>query len=335
MYSIGYLTVLGMAALTGGAGLSQAGLASDVARSTRDFVAAIDRRDATAMAEAYCPGAAFMRPDGVLSDAERAAQAARVTGGGSTVARSFGRVQVRRVGEVAIVVADTRAKGQWGEAATQLTAVWLNAGSSKPCLAFLGRAPGGSAAVAATWDEAFQVSDTINRKPNAWLVGAVAGVAPGRALDIASGQGRNAIWLATRGWRVKAIDVSGEGLRLTREAAAPAKLPVETVQDDIFTHDYGRGDYDLIAFIYAPTRGLERKALDALKPGGLVVVEAFGNAADVKRAGQGVFWAPGELKELFGRAGFEIVRYEEPTDRADYGQEFAPLVRLVARKPKS
>ena len=80
-------------------------------------------------------------------------------------------------------------------------------------------APGGDAGDAATWDNAFLVSESFSRKPNRLLTEAVQGVKPGAALDVGMGQGRNAVWLATRGWQVTGFDVAGEGLRLAREQA--------------------------------------------------------------------------------------------------------------------
>src|SRR2546421_3482670 len=70
------------------------------------------------------------------------------------------------------------------------------------------------------WDERFARGDELHDdQPSPPLPAAVAGVAPGLALDLASGGGRHAIWLAERGWRVEAIDGSRVGTeRMMKEA---------------------------------------------------------------------------------------------------------------------
>jgi SAM-dependent methyltransferase len=192
---------------------------------------------------------------------------------------------------------------------------------------------GGDAAVAGQWDAAFLTSQTLNREPNRWLAAAVKDVKPGRALDVGVGQGRNAVFLAKQGWTVTGIDIAGEGMRLAREQAAAAGVKIDTVYASDREFDFGREQWDLVAFIYMSVRGFPSKVYAGLRPGGLVVAEAFGDAGDPARAGQDVYYGPGEMRRLFEAAGFEIVRYEEPTDVADYGLQRVPLVRLVARKP--
>lgn len=71
-----------------------------------------------------------------------------------------------------------------------------------------------------------------------------AGITPGAALDLATGQGRNALYLAGHGWTVTAVDISVEGLRRAREAAARAHVALDTVQTDIDAYDYGVATWD-------------------------------------------------------------------------------------------
>src|SRR5262245_4276900 len=65
--------------------------------------------------------------------------------------------------------------------------------------------------------------------PSAFLQDVVQDLRPGRALDIGMGQGRNALFLASAGWKVTGIDISDEGIRQAREAAAKRKLSIETI----------------------------------------------------------------------------------------------------------
>ena len=89
----------------------------------------------------------------------------------------------------------------------------------------------------------------VSDSPNALLIAAVEGREPGRALEIAVGQGRNAVALAARGWDVTGIDVSEEGLSAARANAerAGVHLTLKREADDGF--DFGTGQWDLVAAI--------------------------------------------------------------------------------------
>jgi SAM-dependent methyltransferase len=175
------------------------------------------------------------------------------------------------------------------------------------------------------WNDDFRQDVGFTHDPNQLLVTATAGAPPGAALDLATGQGRNALHLASHGWTVTAVDISDEGLRRAREAAARAHVALDTVQADIDTYDYGVGKWDLVTEIYVPdpvARAGKIKA--ALRPGGLFVLEFFLDEGD-----GGV--KPAELRAQF-TDGFDILRDEVVDDRPDWGQDRAKLVRFVARK---
>ena len=71
------------------------------------------------------------------------------------------------------------------------------------------------------WDERYRADELIWKvEPNRFLVEEVAGLVPGRALDLACGEGRNALWLAERGWQVTAVDFSAVGLEKARRLAS-------------------------------------------------------------------------------------------------------------------
>lgn len=188
----------------------------------------------------------------------------------------------------------------------------------------------GTAGEEVGWNQTFAVGTSFNHRPNALLVAWAAGKKPGTALDIAMGQGRNAVFLATQGWKVTGVDISDEGIRQAKAAAAAAKVPLDTVQIDDATYDYGHGKWDLITLIYA---GSSHDKLDkikaGLKKGGTVVIEFFAKEAT---AGTGVGgFSPGELAELF--KGWKIVKDEVVTDKADWGLRQTKLVRFIAEKP--
>ena len=173
----------------------------------------------------------------------------------------------------------------------------------------------------------------FNQEPNALLVGAIKNVQPGAALDVGMGQGRNALYLARQGWQVTGIDVADEAVALARQQATAAGLALTAVVQDDSTYDFGTARWNLLAFIYAGGGENAARAFRALKPGGLVVMEAFGQ--DQSGIGAGITFAPQQLRRLYEAAGFEIVRYEEAEGVADFKmRRKVPLVKLVARKPQ-
>jgi len=178
------------------------------------------------------------------------------------------------------------------------------------------------------YDKVYAGPPDFNTKPNQLLVDAVEGLAPGRALDVGMGQGRNALFLARRGWTVTGFDVSEEGLRQARERASTDGLKLTTILASDEEFDFGRERWDLIAIIYALEKRSIHKVRDALKPGGIVVVEA-----GHKEASNAPFeYASSELPEIF--RGFQILRSEDTFGRYDWGPETIRLVRFVAQKPR-
>jgi SAM-dependent methyltransferase len=145
------------------------------------------------------------------------------------------------------------------------------------------------------------------------------------------GEGRNAVYLASKGWDVTGLDVSDEALRQANARATAAGVRIRVFCEDSEKFDYGREQWNLIVFAYAfaPIRDMAyvRRIRDSLKPGGVVVFEHFIRAP-------GVWDIPGtpglgQLPRLF--TGFEIRRYEETKAEGDwlFGRR-APLARLVA-----
>lgn len=178
------------------------------------------------------------------------------------------------------------------------------------------------------WNEIYRNGLGFQREPNRLLVETVAGRKPGTALDVAMGQGRNALHLAAQGWKVTGIDISDEGLRLAKEQAARRKLALETVNVNIDEYDFGKSRWDLVTMIYAGDKvAWIEKIKPSLRPGGLFIVEYFAKQPD----GGGSGFGPGQLKQLFG-SGFEILRDEVVEDEPDWALDRAKLVRFVAKK---
>ena len=124
---------------------------------------------------------------------------------------------------------------------------------------------------AKAWDERYAAPELVwSLTPNQFVAAELADLPPGRALDVAAGEGRNAIWLARRGWQVTAVDFSQVALDKGRELAGDAK--VEWICADATTW---RADsaYDLVVIAYLQLAADERRAAGrhafrALRPGG-------------------------------------------------------------------
>jgi 2-polyprenyl-3-methyl-5-hydroxy-6-metoxy-1,4-benzoquinol methylase len=130
----------------------------------------------------------------------------------------------------------------------------------------------------AAWDERHAAEEHIEAAdPNPHLVVEVSGLAPGRALDLATGAGTNALWLAAHGWHVTAVDFSKVGLEKARHQAGEAGLAVDWVLADLREFDPPRRAYDLvtIVFLHLPIderRPIYRRAAEAVAPGGTLLV---------------------------------------------------------------
>jgi hypothetical protein len=191
-------------------------------------------------------------------------------------------------------------------------------------------APGGDDNNIEYWDNAFAQKRHVpfKRTPNQHLIDSVKDLKPGTAIDMAMGQGRNAIYLASKGWKTVGIDFSEEGLRIAKETAAKQKLKLETILHDMETYDYGKAKYDLVSMIYVTaTPQLVQKTKAATKRGGYWVYEFFSKGGVMSAPG----FAPGELAKLF--SDWKIIKDEVVEDIGDWGLRKAKIQRFVARKP--
>ena len=182
------------------------------------------------------------------------------------------------------------------------------------------------------WDERYRAGD-YDFTPNAWLAGLAARLqprAPGaRALDIACGTGRNALFLAELGYTVDAWDVSDVGLailrtELDRRAAAGRALEVRPRRVDLDDATLPTDAYELVAVLFFLDRTLFPRLVGSLTPGGLLLVQTFVDLGHDSRPGVPPEYKlrPGELRAAF--ATLEIL--EDAEDPAN------GTARLLARR---
>ena len=130
----------------------------------------------------------------------------------------------------------------------------------------------------AMWDERYASSGLVwSAEPNTLAASLLSTLTPGRALDVAAGEGRMALWLAGLGWQVTALDFSAVGLAKGRARAEELGLQVDWNLADATTEDLGVAEYDLVIVLYlhlppADIRDLLGRCARALAPGGHLLV---------------------------------------------------------------
>jgi SAM-dependent methyltransferase len=129
---------------------------------------------------------------------------------------------------------------------------------------------------AADWDARYSAAELVwSRGPNQFVEAELAALTPGDALDLACGEGRNAIWLADRGWQVTAVDFSA--VAVDRGRGLAGDRPVTWVVGDALAVPLPDVDLALLAYLHVPPadrRAVVRRAFGALRPGGTLFVVA-------------------------------------------------------------
>lgn len=149
-------------------------------------------------------------------------------------------------------------------------------------------------------------------RPSGWLVENIELLPPGRVLDVAMGKGRNAIYLAQRGFEVEGVDVSAEAVSMARKAARDAGVAIKARVADLEAgYQIKTQAYDVIICFNYLQRSLVPDIKRGLKNGGVVVYETF----IIDQAGYGSPANPdyllehNELLEMF--RDFRCLRYRE------------------------
>jgi SAM-dependent methyltransferase len=185
------------------------------------------------------------------------------------------------------------------------------------------------------WDELFHNGKiSFNKDASKLLQYAITERKPGLAIDLGMGEGRNAVrnavLLASKGWHVTGVDFSEVAVRQARTRAAATGVSIDAIVEDLDRFELGRARWDLIALFYMhgwsheSRRNVPRLLTEALKPGGLLVIEGY--------AGDKGAYQTNELLRRFD--GLKIVYYQDALDEADWAPgEKSRLVRFIAEKP--
>ncbi|MEZ5176585.1 MAG: class I SAM-dependent methyltransferase [Acidimicrobiia bacterium] len=166
------------------------------------------------------------------------------------------------------------------------------------------------------WDDRYAESELVwSAGPNEFLPPLVEGLEPGTALDIACGEGRNAIWLARHGWTVTGIDFSPVGIAKARRLAGQSTITWLVADATTWEPEES---FDLVIVFYLqlpaePFAGAIRMAVEAVAPGGVL----FGVGHGARNLGFGyggpqdpeVLWREDEIRPLL--TGLDIIELGE------------------------
>jgi 2-polyprenyl-3-methyl-5-hydroxy-6-metoxy-1,4-benzoquinol methylase len=124
------------------------------------------------------------------------------------------------------------------------------------------------------WDRRYAGRELVwTSEANRFLIQEVGGMPPGRALDLACGEGRNAVWLAERGWEVTGVDFSEVGLQKARQLEAARGVHAEWIAADLLDYRPEAAVFQLVIVFYLQVPAAERTpildtAAGAVAPGG-------------------------------------------------------------------
>ncbi len=199
------------------------------------------------------------------------------------------------------------------------------------------------------WDERYRGEDfSFGTEPNRFLASQTHYLKPGmRVLVPGDGEGRNGVWLAQQGLAADTVDVSSMGVAKAQALAEARGVRINAHTADLLDWDWPRERYDIVAALYIhffdPDRlRMHRAMLDALKPGGIVIFEAFRTeqleCQKIHRSG-----GPRTADMLCSRAKLEsdfadarILLLEEAEVELNEGHRHkgvAAVIRAVIQKP--
>jgi SAM-dependent methyltransferase len=180
------------------------------------------------------------------------------------------------------------------------------------------------------WNERYRAGEQVFNEPAPLVTRFSAEIAPGDALDLACGPGRNALFLAQQGWRVTAVDGSLLAIDFLRERARERKLAIDARVADLERGEFQiqPGAWDLICDCYYLQRSLLPQIKAGLRPGGIAIVIVHLADADQPQ-GTPTRARPGELRAYF--TDWKILHSYEGESREACHKR--PVAELVAQKP--
>jgi SAM-dependent methyltransferase len=170
------------------------------------------------------------------------------------------------------------------------------------------------------WNQRYEGTELVwTIRPNRFLVAEVEGMTPGRALDLACGEGRHAIWLAGLFWEVRAVDFSDVAIAKGRELAERHAVQVEWEVADLtgYVPEPESADLVIVFYLQLPAEQrtpILRRAASAVAPGGTFLLVAH-HSRNLEHGHGGpqsadALYSPEDVVADLGRSGLEIERAE-------------------------
>lgn len=182
------------------------------------------------------------------------------------------------------------------------------------------------------WNERYSRGEHIIKEPMPLLVRVADESKPGRALDLACGTGRHAIFLAERGWHVTAVDASRVGIEIAKTMAKLRKVEVDWRVADLERGEFEieTESYDLICVFYYLQRDLFPQLRAGVRRGGLVIaaIHTIDESPDAQPMNPSFLLQPGELSAEFH--GWKILHDYEGAPSEDGHQR--RTAEIVARR---
>ncbi len=194
-----------------------------------------------------------------------------------------------------------------------------------------------------TWDERYSNEEYIyGEAPNVFFVEQLNRLSPGKILLPCEGEGRNAVYAATKGWNVSAFDSSEVGRLKAIQLARKKDVNIEYVVDDALSITYPENSADSVVFIYAHfppniRTQVHQMAISWLKPGGKIILEAF-NPNQLKNNSGGpkdlsMLYTVDLLKEDFNGLTIELLQtLQVELSEGKYHEGTAEVIRYVGIK---
>lgn len=198
------------------------------------------------------------------------------------------------------------------------------------------------------WNERYSAAEyAFGEEPNEYFKAQIQPLTAGKALFAAEGEGRNAVFAATLGWDVSAFDISSEGKKKAMRLADKKGVSIDYHIGSLNNQTFAPTSFDLIVLVYAHFPATQKSVFhqqlsELLRPGGMVIFEAFGKNHLSYREKNEKVGGPRDLDSLFSTAelrhdfsDFEIIELletEVALKEGIYHDGLGSVVRFVGKK---
>ncbi len=193
------------------------------------------------------------------------------------------------------------------------------------------------------WNERFGTKEyAYGEAPNNFVVEELKKLTPGKILFPAEGEGRNAVYAATQGWKVTAFDPSIEGKKKSELLAAKHRVKIDYQIADYENIEFAKESFDCMVLVFAhmsPEKRNEyhKKLMTFLKPGGILILEGFSKEQINKNTGGpqniDMLFSKEELQTDFSNfSDLNIIETETKLDEGPFHQGKASVIRVVGSK---